>query len=357
MRRESKTVTVRGVTIGGGSRITVQSMTNADTADRDATLAQIRALERCGCDIVRFTVNSAEAVANIPYFLEHTKLPLVADIHFDYKLAIDAAEAGISKLRINPGNIGGDDRVRAVAKTCARLGVPVRVGVNGGSLAKKIAEKYGAPTVEALAESALESIRLLERFDFDDLVVSVKSSDVRMMIEANRILARECPYPLHLGVTEAGPRRTGLVKGAIGIGALLADGIGDTIRVSLSDDVTEEVEAGKSILRALGLSGGINLISCPTCGRCRTDLIARARSLEQKLAAVKTDRVVNVALMGCAVNGPGEAAGADLGCACGDGDALLFVGGKTVGRIAEDEIEETLLTEVKKWLANQAESK
>ncbi len=256
MRRQSKTVTVRGVAIGGGSRVTVQSMTNTDTADRDATLAQIRALERCGCDIVRFTVNSAAAVANIPYFLEHTPLPLVADIHFDYKLAIDAAEAGISKIRINPGNIGDDDRVRAVARTCARLGVPVRVGVNGGSLEKQIAAKYGAPTAEALAESALENIRRLERFGFDELVVSVKSSDVKLMIEANRLIAAACPYPLHLGVTEAGPRRTGLVKGAIGIGALLADGIGDTIRVSLSDDVTEEVEAGRSILRALGLTGG-----------------------------------------------------------------------------------------------------
>ena len=336
MRRQSKTVTVRGVAIGGGSRVTVQSMTNTDTADRDATLAQIRALERCGCDIVRFTVNSAAAVANIPYFLEHTPLPLVADIHFDYKLAIDAAEAGISKIRINPGNIGDDDRVRAVARTCARLGVPVRVGVNGGSLEKQIAAKYGAPTAEALAESALENIRRLERFGFDELVVSVKSSDVKLMIEANRLIAAACPYPLHLGVTEAGPRRTGLVKGAIGIGALLADGIGDTIRVSLSD-----------------LTGGVNLISCPTCGRCRTDLISKARALEKRLAAIRTDRVVNVALMGCAVNGPGEAAGADLGCACGNGDALLFVGGKTVGRINENEIEETLVAEVEKWLAGK----
>ena len=353
MRRQSKIVTVRGVAIGGGSRVTVQSMTNTDTADRDATLAQIRALERCGCDIVRFTVNSAAAVANIPYFLEHTPLPLVADIHFDYKLAIDAAEAGISKIRINPGNIGDDDRVRAVARTCARLGVPVRVGINGGSLEKQIAAKYGAPTDEALAESALENIRRLERFGFDELVVSVKSSDVKLMIEANRLIAAACPYPLHLGVTEAGPRRTGLVKGAIGIGALLADGIGDTIRVSLSDDVTEEVDAGRSILRALGLTGGVNLISCPTCGRCRTDLISKARALEKRLAAIRTDRVVNVALMGCAVNGPGEAAGADLGCACGNGDALLFVGGKTVGRINENEIEETLVAEVEKWLAGK----
>ena len=352
-----KEIKIGTVTIGGNHPIAIQSMTNTKTKNIEATVKQIQELEDAGCEMVRMAVFDKEDAYAIADIKKQVHIPLVADIHFDYKLAIDAAEAGISKLRINPGNIGGDDRVRAVAKTCARLGVPVRVGVNGGSLAKKIAEKYGAPTAEALAESALESIRLLERFDFDDLVVSVKSSDVRMMIEANRILARECPYPLHLGVTEAGPRRTGLVKGAIGIGALLADGIGDTIRVSLSDDVTEEVEAGKSILRALGLSGGINLISCPTCGRCRTDLIARARSLEQKLAAVKTDRVVNVALMGCAVNGPGEAAGADLGCACGDGDALLFVGGKTVGRIAEDEIEETLLTEVKKWLANQAESK
>lgn len=354
MRRESKTVTVRGVTIGGGSRITVQSMTNADTADRDATLAQIRALERCGCDIVRFTVNSAEAVANIPYFLEHTKLPLVADIHFDYKLAIDAAEAGISKLRINPGNIGGDDRVRAVAKTCARLGVPVRVGVNGGSLAKKIAEKYGAPTAEALAESALESIRLLERFDFDDLVVSVKSSDVRMMIEANRILARECPYPLHLGVTEAGPRRTGLVKGAIGIGALLADGIGDTIRVSLTDDPVEEIYAAKRILRACGLEKDfVDVVSCPTCGRCEWDSMGLAKRVERLTFGMKVP--LKVAVMGCAVNGIGEAQDCDLGIAGGRGKCVLFRKGVPFKTVPSQEAEEVFMRELRAMTGQKEE--
>ena len=353
MRRECKRITVRGVGIGGGERVTVQSMTNSDTADRAATLAQIKRLEQCGCDIVRFTVNSLDAVKNIPYYSENTSLPLVADIHFDYKLAVESAAAGINKIRINPGNIGGDDRVRKVVNACRSAGIPIRVGVNGGSLEKEILAKYGAPTAEALAESALENIKRLERFDFDDIVVSAKSSDVRVMINANRIIASRCNYPLHLGVTEAGALRGGTVKGAIGIGALLADGIGDTVRMSLSADIAAEVKAAREVLRAVGIGGGVNLISCPTCGRCRVDLIEKARSLEEKLAGIRTDRTVNVALMGCIVNGPGEASGADLGCACGDCDALLFVRGSAVGRISESEIEDVLFREAEKLAAEK----
>ena len=250
MRRECKRITVRGVGIGGGERVTVQSMTNSDTADRAATLAQIKRLEQCGCDIVRFTVNSLDAVKNIPYYSENTSLPLVADIHFDYKLAVESAAAGINKIRINPGNIGGDDRVRKVVNACRSAGIPIRVGVNGGSLEKEILAKYGAPTAEALAESALENIKRLERFDFDDIVVSAKSSDVRVMINANRIIASRCNYPLHLGVTEAGALRGGTVKGAIGIGALLADGIGDTVRMSLSADIAAQVDMHDALTSA-----------------------------------------------------------------------------------------------------------
>ena len=351
-RKITKTIRVRGVPIGGGNPIPVQSMTNTHTDDVAATLAQLRRLEAAGCEIVRLAVPNQLAARALPEIRRGTGLPLVADIHFDYRLALAAVEAGFDKIRINPGNIGSPERVRMVADACRDHGVPIRVGVNSGSVEKGLLEKYGL-CAKSLCESALGHVKLLEDCGFVDICISVKASDVAMTVEANRLLSTLCDYPLHIGVTEAGTKERGILKSAAGIGALLLDGIGDTIRVSLSDDVTEEVEAGRSILRALGLTGGVNLISCPTCGRCRTDLISKARALEKRLAAIRTDRVVNVALMGCAVNGPGEAAGADLGCACGNGDALLFVGGKTVGRINENEIEETLVAEVEKWLAGK----
>lgn len=343
-----KTVRIGKITIGGGNPIAVQSMTNTPTADREATLAQILALEQAGCDIVRFTVNTPEAAKSIPYLREHTHIPLVADIHFDYRLAIEAAEAGISKIRINPGNIGSPERIRAVAKVCREKKIPIRIGINGGSLEKELLAKYGSPTAEALCESALKAAKAFERADFDNLVLSVKSSDVKNMIKANRLLAERCEYPLHLGVTETGTKRSGSIKSAVGIGALLCDGIGDTVRVSLTADPVEEIYAAKEILRACGLMGGVNLVSCPTCGRTEINLIRYAEELQAKLDTLRVPagKKLTVALMGCAVNGPGEAREADVGVAGGKGEAVLFRKGKIVGKLREDEIVRTLWEEI-----------
>ena len=351
-RRISKQVSVGNVKVGGGAPISVQSMTNVDTHDYDAVSAQIAALEAAGCDIVRLTVPDADAVKTI-YRLKESgvKIPLVADIHFNYKLAVESAAAGIDKIRINPGNIGSDEHVKAVAEACRAKNIPIRIGVNSGSLEKNILAKYGAPTPKALAESALYHASLLEKFDFDDIIISVKSSNVKSMIETNRILAEKCPYPLHLGVTEAGRTKSGTVKSAIGIGTLLSEGIGDTIRVSLTDDPVNEVDAGREILRALELyrGGYYDIVSCPTCGRTKIDLIKIAKEVEEKLKALPAPkRKITVAVMGCVVNGPGEAAHADIGIAGGVGEAVIFKGDTIIKKVSEDRITDELISEVKK---------
>ncbi|MDD4124832.1 MAG: flavodoxin-dependent (E)-4-hydroxy-3-methylbut-2-enyl-diphosphate synthase [Eubacteriales bacterium] len=348
MRRLSKEIKIGSIIIGNGNPVAVQSMTNSDTADRAATLGQLKRLEKAGCDIARFTVNSTEAVRNIPYFKQRVTLPLVADIHFDYKLALESAEAGIDKIRINPGNIGDASRVKAVCDICARKNIPIRIGVNSGSLEKEILAKYGFPTPEAIAESAKCACEQLEKFDFDNIVVSVKSSDVRTMIQANRLIAQKCVYPLHLGVTEAGRGNAAIVKSSVGIGALLAEGIGDTIRVSLTDNIIREIEAAKQLLYSLDLKPHIELISCPTCGRTKINLIPLAKRLEKELKKIQVTKTIKVALMGCIVNGPGEASHADIGVAGGNGEALLFYKGVVRKKIPEEEIIKTLVEEIKK---------
>lgn len=351
-RRTTKQIMVGHVAVGGGAPVSVQSMTNTPTQDAEATLAQLRVLEAAGCDIARVTVPDEEAARSI-YTIKASglRMPVVADIHFSARLAVLAAEAGADKIRINPGNIGGDDNVKLVAETCRRRGIPIRIGVNGGSLEKHILAKYGRPTPEALAESAFYHIGLLEKFDFGDIIVAVKSSSVHDTIAANRIIATRCGYPLHLGVTEAGGDARGTVKSAIGIGALLCDGIGDTLRVSLTADPLLEVKRGKEILAALGMNEtGVDVISCPTCGRTAIDLIALVEKFELALAdrfiGHKFSRRYTVAVMGCAVNGPGEAREADFGVAGGRGEALLFRRGEPVRKIAENEIIQTLLSEL-----------
>lgn len=346
MRRVSKTVCARGVAIGGGNPITIQSMLSAPSEDKAACLSQLKSLEDCGCQIVRMAVNSREAVETLSYLLPRTKLPLVADIHFDYKLALDSAAAGVSKIRINPGNIGTPDRVEKVALACLDRKIPIRIGINGGSLEKTLLAKHGGPTAEAIAESAINNAAMLEEYGFSDIVLSVKSSSVPTMIAANRILAEKTDYPLHLGVTETGTGAPALIKSAVGIGALIADGIGDTMRVSLSEDVAEEVAAAREILKSLGLRNGINLISCPTCGRTRFDLISKAKELKARLDGIKCDKSVNVALMGCIVNGPGEAAEADLGAAGAGDEAVIFRKGQVIRRVHTDIVVDELVKEL-----------
>ncbi len=344
--RKSKTVVARGLAIGGGHPISIQSMLNAPSEDKEACLAQLKSLEDCGCQVVRMAVNSKAAAETLEYLLPRTSLPLVADIHFDYRLALIAAEVGVSKIRINPGNIGSAENIKKVADACRTRNIPIRIGINGGSLEKRLLEKYGGPTPEAIAESAIDNAKLLENFDFGDIVLSVKSSNVRNMIAANRLLAEQTEYPLHLGVTETGTGDSALVKSAVGIGSLLADGIGDTVRVSLSDRVEEEVAAAKLILKSLGLRHGINLISCPTCGRTSFDLIGAAKALKARLDAIPCDRDINVALMGCVVNGPGEAREADIGAAGAGDEAVIFRKGQVIRRIPTANIVEELLAEL-----------
>ncbi len=351
IRRKTKEVKVGNLLLGGSAPIAIQSMTNTDTLDAVATVDQIRRLETAGCDIVRISVPTEEAAYTVWRIKEAgIKLPIVADIHFDYRIALRCAELGFDKIRINPGNIGDDDRVKAVCDACRERGIPIRVGVNSGSLEKQILAKYGAPTPEALCESALYHISLLERFGFYDTLISIKASTVADMIAANRLLASKCEYPLHLGVTEAGGGNRGLIKSSVGIGSLLCDGIGDTIRVSLTDDPVEEIDAAKQILRAVGIDGqrGLDIVSCPTCARTKIDLIPLVKKFE---AAVKEagleDVPVKVALMGCIVNGPGEAREADVGIAGGRGEAVLFRHGETVEKIPEGEIIERLLREIR----------
>lgn len=350
-RRMTREIRLGSLVMGGGHRILIQSMTNAPAHDREGTLRQILALERAGCDVVRFTVPDRDVVEMIPYYLQHSKVALVADIHFDHRLAIAACEAGIHKIRINPGNIGSVEKSKEVARACKERGVPIRIGVNSGSLEKRLLEQYGGPTAAALAQSGMEQAAVLEDCGFSDIAVSVKASNVPTMIEANRILSEKTDYPLHLGVTEAGSEQMGSIKSAIGIGSLLCDGIGDTLRVSLSADVTQEVAAAKRILMACGLcEGGVDVVSCPTCGRTKIDLIGLVKQLEDALAQedLKPKRLIRAAVMGCAVNGPGEAREADVGVAGGDGCALLFHKGEIVKKIPEDAIVSTLMEEIRR---------
>ena len=349
-RRKSRVIRVGDVMIGGDASISVQSMTNTDSHDYEATYRQMKELEEAGCDIVRLTLPDIDACETVKKLKKSDlKIPLVADIHFDYRVAIAAAEAGIDKIRINPGNIGSDDCVKAVADICRERKIPIRIGINSGSLEKSILQKYGAPTPQALAESALFHAGLLVKFDFHDIVISIKSSTVRNMIEANRIVAVACDYPLHLGVTEAGRGDAGKLKSAIGIGTLLCEGIGDTVRVSLTDNPVREIEAARDILRASGHSNEnyINVVSCPTCGRTKIDLIRICEELEPKLKKIQVNRKMTVAVMGCVVNGPGEAAEADIGVAGAIGEAVLFSHGKIIRKIPEDKLVEELVNEVK----------
>ncbi|MBR4279183.1 MAG: flavodoxin-dependent (E)-4-hydroxy-3-methylbut-2-enyl-diphosphate synthase [Clostridia bacterium] len=348
--KTTKEVKIGNIAIGNGNRIAIQSMTNTKTADKAATLDQIKSLTAAGCDIVRFTVNDMLAAEAIPYYVENTSIPLVADIHFDYKLALAAAERGIHKIRINPGNIGDKENIKRVANACLQKNIPIRIGINGGSCEKSLLEKYGGPTAEALAESALSNARMLEECDFDNIVLSVKSSDVQTMVRAARILHEKCSYPLHIGVTETGDVRRGNIKSAIGIGGLLIDGIGDTVRVSLTEDPIHEISAAKDILFCCGIGGGINIVSCPTCGRTESDVIPLVAELERCTRAIKTDKRLTVALMGCAVNGPGEAKHADLGVACGVKEGLLFRKGEVIKKIPQEVIVETLVNEIKEML-------
>lgn len=352
IRRQTKKIRVGKAFIGGNAPLTVQSMTNTDTCDYEATRAQIAAAEAAGCDIIRLAIPNKEAASTL-YKLKDSGLtiPLVADIHFNASLAILAAEAGADKIRINPGNIGDADRVKAVADICRQKNIPIRVGVNSGSLDKKLLAKYGAPTAEALAESALENAAMLERYDFDNIVVAIKASDVYRMTKANRLVAEACDYPLHLGVTEAGSETLGTVKSAVGIGSLLLDGIGDTLRVSLTADPLREVEKGRAILSSLGLDrrACIELVSCPTCGRTRVALIELVKAFEARMDELHPIRRLKVAIMGCAVNGPGEARDADLGIAGGVGEGLLFSHGAIVKKIPEDKIVDTLIEAINNY--------
>ncbi len=333
----TRKIYVGGVPLGGGAPVSIQSMTNTPTHDVDATLAQIRALAAAGCDIVRVAVPDLEAARAIGTLKAGSPLPLVADIHFDYRLALAAAEQGVDKIRINPGNIGSPRRVEAVAKTCKERRIPIRVGVNGGSLEKELLDKYGGPTPEAMVESALGHIRLLELYGFEDICVSLKASSVPATMGAYRLMAERYDYPLHLGVTEAGTRDMGELKAAAGIGGLLGLGIGDTLRVSLTADPVEEVYAARRILKAVGLRReGPELIACPTCGRTQIDLIPMAERVEELLKAV--DKPITVAVMGCVVNGPGEARHADVGIAGGKGEGVLFKHGEIVARVPEEEL-------------------
>ncbi len=347
---KTKEIKIGNITIGGGNPIAIQSMTNTKTADKQLTLAQIKSLSAAGCDIVRFTVNDMEAAEAIPYYAENTSVPLVADIHFDYRLALAAAERGITKIRINPGNIGEKENIKKVADACRARNIPIRIGINGGSAEKEMLLKYGGPTAEALAESALSNARMLEQCDFENIVLSVKSSDVKTMVDAARILSQKCNYPLHIGVTETGDVRRGNIKSAIGIGSLLIDGIGDTVRVSLTEDPVQEVAAAKDILFCCGIGGGINIVCCPTCGRTQSDVIPLVAALERETRNIKTDRRITVALMGCAVNGPGEAKHADIGVACGNKEGVLFRKGEIVTKLPEDKIISTLMNEIKEML-------
>ena len=347
-RERTKVVQIGNVKIGGGNPIAIQSMTNTKTEDVDATVAQIHALEKAGCEIIRCAVPTIEAAEALGKIKKQIHIPLVADIHFDYRLAIAAIENGADKIRINPGNIGDASRVQAVVDKAKEHGIPIRVGVNSGSLEKNLVEKYGGVTAEGLVESAMDKVHMIEEMGYDNLVVSIKSSDVLMCVKAHELIADQCKYPLHVGITESGTLLAGNIKSSIGLGLILHQGIGDTIRVSLTGDPTEEIKSAKLILKTLGLrKGGIEVVSCPTCGRTKIDLIGLANQVEQMVADIPLD--IKVAVVGCVVNGPGEAKEADIGIAGGIGEGLLIKKGEIVKKVKEDELLETLRWELLHW--------
>ena len=347
-RDETKKVMIGNVCIGGGSPVAIQSMTNTKTEDVEATVTQILALEKAGCEIIRCAVPTMEAALALKEIKKQIHIPLVADIHFDYRLAIAAIENGADKIRINPGNIGSADRVKAVVDKAKEYNVPIRVGVNSGSLEKNLVEKYGGVTAEGIVESALDKVRMIEEMGYDNLVVSIKSSDVMMCVKAHEVLAPQCKYPLHVGITESGTLLSGNIKSSIGLGLILGQGIGDTIRVSLTGDPVEEIKSAKLILKTLGLrKGGIEVVSCPTCGRTKIDLIGLANKVETMVAEFPLD--IKVAVMGCVVNGPGEAKEADIGIAGGIGEGLLIKKGEIVKKVKEEELLETLRQELLHW--------
>ena len=350
MRRKTKEIRINGCIIGGDNPVTVQSMLNTKTADIEASCRQIDELLSAGCDIIRFAVPDIETASAVyEYKTRYPSTPFVADIHFDHRIALRCTEAGIDKIRINPGNIGSEEGVAAVAAAAKKKNIPIRIGVNSGSLEKHILQKYGSPTAEALAESAFYHVSLLQKYDFDDIIISVKSSDLRTMIQANRIIASNCDYPLHLGITEAGTREQGTIKSAVGIGSLLCDGIGDTVRVSLTDDPVNEVKAAKHLLDALGMSDNrISVISCPTCGRTQIDLIKLCEEFDHIKQDLHPSKKIKVALMGCAVNGPGEARECDIGIAGGKGEALLFKNGVPLYKVEYGQILRILKEEINK---------
>ncbi len=347
-REETKVVQIGNCKIGGGNPIAIQSMTNTKTEDVEATVAQILALEAAGCDIIRCAVPTMEAAEALTEIKKRIHIPLVADIHFDYRLAIAAIEHGADKIRINPGNIGDVSRVREVVEKAKEYNVPIRVGVNSGSLEKHLVEKYGGVTAEGIVESALDKVRMIEEMEYDNLVVSIKSSDVMMCVKAHELIAEQCPYPLHVGITESGTILSGNIKSSVGLGIILYEGIGDTIRVSLTGDPLEEIKSAKLILKTLGLrKGGIEVVSCPTCGRTKIDLIGLANQVENMVADIPLD--IKVAVMGCVVNGPGEAKEADIGIAGGIGEGLLIKKGEIVKKVKEEELLDTLRNELLNW--------
>lgn len=349
MREHTKTIKIGNKIIGGGNPILIQSMTNTKTEDIDATVAQILQLEKAGCDIVRATANNEAAAKAFAEIKKSIHIPIVADIHFDYRLAIMAMKNGADKIRINPGNIGGSDKMKAVVDVAKQYHVPIRVGVNSGSLEKDIIAKYGSVTAEGIVESALDKVRILEEYDFEDIVISIKSSDVLMCVKAHELIAKQTNYPLHVGITEAGTIMRGNIKSAIGLGIILNQGIGDTIRVSLTGDPVNEIVSAKLILKTLGLrTGGIEVVSCPTCGRTSIDLIGLANQVEQ-LAADYEHLNIKLAVMGCVVNGPGEAREADLGIAGGNGEGLLMKHGEIIKKVPEDQLLSVLEEELKNW--------
>lgn len=343
--RSIKPVKVGNLTLDG-KKIYIQSMLNVPAENIEESVWQAVELEKAGCEIIRTAIPNMDAVRLIPAIKEKISIPLVADIHFDYRLAIAACEAGIDKIRINPGNIGDMDRVKQVVKACQSRNIPIRIGVNGGSLEKHLLEEYGSPTAEALVKSAMGHVKILEDCDFKDIVISIKSSDVSTMINAYRLLSQQCNYPLHLGVTEAGTERMGIIKSSVGIGSLLVDGIGETIRVSLTDDPVKEIYAAKDILKAVGKGSGVKIVSCPTCGRTKIDLISLAKKVED--ATKDIDKNITVAVMGCVVNGIGEAGEADIGIAGGNGCAVLFKNGEKLYNVKEENALDALLEEINK---------
>jgi (E)-4-hydroxy-3-methylbut-2-enyl-diphosphate synthase len=347
--RQTRQITIGNIKVGGGAPITVQSMTKTDTRDIPATVAQIKELEKAGCDIIRLAVPDMESAKSLGIIKRQVNIPIVSDIHFDYRLALEAINQGVDALRINPGNIGSKPRIKAVVDAAKGRRIPIRIGVNSGSLEKEILRQYGSPTAEALAESAFKHVRILEDLDFRDIKISVKSTDVMTMIEAYRIIAEKTDYPLHLGVTEAGTIKMGTIKSAIGIGTLLAEGIGDTIRVSLTGDPVQEVYAGIDILRSLGIrKNGVEIISCPGCGRLEIDLMRLVDDVEERVRKFHFDKPLKVAILGCVVNGPGEAAEADLGIAGGRGKGMLYREGKLLKSVKEEEIVDALIEEIEK---------